>query len=112
MIVGTTIIHDGNGTVPYYSPAFPRGGLAALFSVNVTHVGGTPDLDIAVEHKNAEDTTWSSAGTFTTISTVGVASKDLSGLKEQLRLKFTYSAGSLGNFTHVIVAAPAWRPYT
>ena len=27
MIVGTNISHDGTGTIPYYTPSFPRGGL-------------------------------------------------------------------------------------
>lgn len=31
MIVGTTIFKMGGN--PYYTPQFPRGGLAALFSV-------------------------------------------------------------------------------
>jgi len=111
MIIGTTIMHDGSGTNAYYSPVFPRGGLAALFSLDVTHVGGTPSLDVDVEHKNADDTSFTSVGAFTTITTVGVKTKDLSSLKEQIRFKYTYSAGSLGDFMHVIVAAPAWRPY-
>ena len=111
MIVGTTIFHDGTGTTPFYSPSFPRGGLAAIFSVDTTHISGAPTLVITVEHKNEDETTWGTAGTFTGITAPGVSTKDVTSLKEEVRLAFTYSAGSAGNFFHVIVSAPSWRPY-
>ena len=111
MIVGTQITHDGSGTTAYYSPSFPRGGEAAVFSIDVTHMSGGPTLNVAVEHKNVEDTSWGTADSFSGITTTGLATKDISGLKEELRLAFTFSAGSAGNFFHVIVPAPAWRPY-
>jgi hypothetical protein len=68
MIVGTTIFYlDGTR---YFSPEFPRGGLAGRFSVDVTQIvlGGASQVDIAVEHRNSEDTTFSNAGSFTGIS--------------------------------------------
>jgi hypothetical protein len=111
MIVGTQITHDGTGTTPYYSPSFPRGGEAAVFSIDVTHKGGTPTMGVDVEHKNVEDTSWSTADSFTAISATGLATKDVSGLKEEVRFAFTFSAGSAGDFFHVVVPAPAWRPY-
>jgi hypothetical protein len=111
MIVGTQITHDGTGTTPYYSPSFPRGGEAAVFSVDVTHLGGTPTLVVTVDHKNEEDTSWSAAGAFSNISATGVATKDISSLKEEIRFAFTFAAGTAYDFFHVIVPAPAWRPY-
>ena len=64
MIVGSTIMHPGD-TSSYYSPSFPRGGQAATFTVDVTHLsGGSVTFIVAVEHKNADDTTWSNAATF------------------------------------------------
>jgi hypothetical protein len=111
MIVGTQIPHDGTGTTAYYSPSFPRGGEAAVFSIDVTHICGTPTMGVAVEHKNVEDTSWATADNFTAITATGLATKDISGLKEEIRFAFTFSAGSAGDFFHVIVPAPAWRPY-
>jgi hypothetical protein len=111
MIVGSQIEHDGTGTTAYYSPSFPRGGEAAVFSVDVTHKMGSPTLVVTVEHKNLEDTSWTTADTFSNITATGVATKDISGLKEEVRFAFTFSAGSAGNFFHVIIPAPAWRPY-
>jgi hypothetical protein len=111
MIVGTQITHDGTGTTAYYSPSFRRGGEAAVFSVEATHKGGTPTLTVVVEHKNVEDTSWGTADTFSAIAATGLATKDISGLKEELRFAFTFASGNLNDFFHVIVAAPAWRPY-
>ena len=111
MIVGTTIIHDGTGTTPYYTPSFPRGGPAAVFSLEVTHfAGGTLILGAAIEHKNEADTSWGTAASFTNITAEGLSTKDVSGLKEEIRLAFTFSDGAVGNFAHIVIAAPAWRP--
>ena len=111
MIVGTQLTVMG-GTTPFYSPSFPRGGEAALFSLEVTHIwGSSPSLAVSVEHKNEDDTTWASAGSFTAITAAGIVpTKDLSGLKEELRFSFL-PTGSDGEAFHVIVSAPAWRPY-
>ena len=110
MIVGTLITVMG-GVTPFYSPSFPRGSEAALFSLEVTHkMGSSPSLAVAIEHKNEDDTTWASAGSFAAITTTGVPTKDVSGLKEELRLSFL-PTGTDGDAFHVLVPAPAWRPY-
>ena len=110
MIVGFQIVVMG-GATPFYSPSFGRGGEAALFSLEVTHIAGSPSLAVDVEHKNEDDTTWSSAGSFTSITAAGIVpTKDPSGLKEELRFKFL-PTGTDGEAFHVIVPAPAWRPY-
>jgi len=114
MLVGTTILHDGTGTTAYYTPSFPRGGLAANFSVEVTHLAAASSLTlvILVQHKNEDETTWGSLGSFSNITAIGVASKDLTDIKEQVRLCFTFTAGAQGDFVHMVIAAPAWRPYS
>ena len=109
MLVGTQITVMGGN--PFYSPSFPRGGESALFSLEVTHKMGTsPSLAVTIEHKNEEDITWGAAGAFSAITTTGVKSQDISGLKEEIRFNFT-PTGTDGDAFHVIVAAPAWRPY-
>ena len=65
-ILGDTLVHDGTGATPYYSPPFGRGGEAAVFTLEVTHRSGSPSLVFAVEHKNAEDANWSGVGLTTT----------------------------------------------
>jgi hypothetical protein len=113
MIVGTTVFYlDGNS---YYSPEFPRGGLAALFTVDVTHIvlGGAGQVDVLVEHRNTEDTTWSTAGTFSAISSIGAKTLDVTGLKEVVRLSFAFSGGTPAatDAIHFLIQAPSWRPY-
>ncbi len=108
MVVGTTLNYSATA---YYSPTFPRGGEAATFAVDVTHFDGGPTLVVSVEHKNMEDTSWTTAGTFTTITATGLATKDVTGLKEELRIKYLFSAGTAGNLAHIVVPAPQWRPY-
>ena len=111
MIVGTRLTVMG-GVTPYYSPSFPRGGEAALFSIEVTHTSGTsPSLAVVVEHKYEDDTAWGSAGSFAAITAAGIVpNKDISGLKEELRFSFL-PTGTDGDAFHVIVPAPAWRIY-
>lgn len=113
MLVGTTIIHSDTGTDSYYTPSFPRGGLSANFSLDVTHIAAAASLTlvVAVEHKNEDETSWAVAGTFSNITAKGVATKDITGLKEEVRMSFTYSAGAEGDFVHLVLTQPAWRPY-
>ena len=98
------------GGTSLYSPLFPSGGESALFSVEVLAKIGSPSLAIDVETKNTEDTTWGVAGSFAAITGLGVATKDVSTLKEELRIKFTMS-GTDGHAFNMLMPAPAWRPY-
>lgn len=111
MIVGTTILRlDGN---PYYSPEFSRGGLAATFVVELLNVALTVSetVTITIEHRNHDDTTWSTASTIPTISAVGNYPKDVTGLKEVIRMKFTFSSTTAADAIHFLIQAPSWRPY-
>lgn len=108
-ILGDTLVVDGALT-PYYSPPFGRGGESAVFSVEMTVRHGACTLVMDVEHRNVEDSSWSSVGTVS-VSALGAVTLDLSGLKEELRLKFTFSAGALGNFVQILVPAPMWLPF-
>ncbi len=110
MIVGTSMFKMGGSA--YFSPEFPRGGLAATFSVDVQNMTGSPTLTIKVEHRNEEDTTFSELGSFDNITTTGSPSKDLTGCKEILRFRFEFAAGDdAADGVHLLVQAPAWRPY-
>jgi len=107
MIIGTTMAKlDGN---PYYSPAFPKGGDAAVFSVQIVNFSAT-SLTVTVQHRTAEETTWTDAGTFTSITTIGLATKDISGLKELVRFKFLVNGSNVYDAVHVFVPPPSWRP--
>ena len=108
MVVNTILFKlDGNA---YYSPEFGRGGLRAIFSCNVTHLSGSATLDIDIEHRNSDDTSFTSAGTFTQFTATGTGTKDLSGLKEILRLKFTVGGAGSTSAIAYIMPPPQWYP--
>jgi len=110
MIVGTTVFKmDGNS---YYSPEFPRGGLAGTFVVDVTQLVGAPTITITVEHRNSEDAVFSTLGVFDDITAVGPESKDMTGLLEIVRFRYDFAAGDdATDGVHFLMMAPSWRPY-
>jgi hypothetical protein len=109
MIVGTTIFRlDGNA---FFSPAFPRGGEAAVFTVETTHVSSAPTFVVTVQHRNEDETTWADLVAFSNITAVGTSTKDVTGIKELARLKFTFTTTGADDAVHIIVPAPSWRPY-
>ena len=111
MIVGTTLFRlDGNA---YCSPEFSRGGLAATFTIEVMNfdMAASQTLDPVIEHRNSEDTSWTTAASFNPITGVGVNSKDATGLKEIVRIKIGFSGTDSTDAAHFLIQAPSWRPY-
>ena len=96
-----------------YSPTFPRGGLAALLVIQaLQRVGSTPpSLAVTVEHKNSDDTTWTTAGSFSAITSIGVYSLDVTGIKEEVRITYTITATQVYEGYLLNLLAPSWRPY-
>jgi len=110
MVIGETLLKMG-GTA-YYSPTFGRGGLSAVFSCEVLQVtGGSPTFDVTVEHKNIADLNFATLGSFTQFTAAGVDTKNLSGIKEQVRFKYLVGGTNSYDGVHFNMAAPAWRPY-
>jgi hypothetical protein len=109
MVVGTTLIKlDG---AVYYSPSFPRGGLAATFAVDTTHFEGLTDLTITVEHRDEHDVSFTSAGAFSAITAAGHSDKDISDIKQIVRFAYALNGGSATDGVHIVMQAPSWRPY-
>jgi hypothetical protein len=109
MLIGTTI--RKMGAAEFFSPEFPRGGLAAVFSMDVTGEIGASTMNVDIEHRNLDETTWAGAGAFTAVTATGVSTVNITGLKEILRFKFSFGAGSDGDGFHVVLGPPAWRPF-
>lgn len=110
MYIGTLFIRLGGAS--YNSPTFPRGGLAALFGIEVLALSGTSvSFECLVQHKNREDTSYTTAGTFASMTTAGLATLDVTGLKEEIRLVFTVGGSAATNTVYAIVLPPTWRPY-
>jgi hypothetical protein len=110
MMIGSYFL-KGDGSTQY-SPTFPRGGLAATFSVQVLQrVGTSNSLTIAVEHKNRTDTSFSTAGTFSTINSApGISTLDVTALKEEIRISYVLTASNAWEGFLLNVLAPIWRP--
>ena len=110
MVVGTTLFKIDS--TPYYSPEFPRGGLAATFAIDVTHMVGSPTVTVSIESRNTEDTSWTANGSFSSITASGHSTVDLSDLKEIVRIKYEFDAGDqVTDGFHFLMQAPSWRPY-
>ena len=77
--------------------------------MEATLIGGSPALQVDVQHKNFSDTTWTSCGMFANITGTGVHLKDVTSLKQQLRLAFSFASGSTGDFVALRLLAPMWR---
>ena len=109
MVVGMTLLKlDGSS---YYSPQFNRGGNSANFAVEVLNVGGSSTLNVAIEHKNADDTSWTTLVTFGAITAAGIYTYSPTGIKEQLRFSFAIAGPNSYCGVHFNVLAPQWRPY-
>jgi len=109
MYVGNLILRLGG--VFFNSPQFGRGGLAATFSCEVFALTASSTFEIDVQHKNPEDTAFTTVGSFDSITTTGVKYKDLSGLKEQVRLRCYMTGSAATDACYFNVLAPQWRPY-
>lgn len=100
----------GDGT-PYDSPSFPLGGTTGYFRVDAQQTWGTnPTLDVAMEHRNEDETAWTVAGSFSRIRAVGSTPLAVSNLKEILRLKFTVGGTEVHAGWHIMALAPQWLP--
>ena len=110
MIVGTTLFKmDGTS---FNSPEFGRGGLAATFVIDVTHLIGSPTVTFTIQHRNAEDTSFSPTGDSVDATSVSVVQVDATGLKEIVRIVVSFDAGDAATAgAHFLMQAPTWRPY-
>lgn len=99
-----------------FSAPFGRGGQNAMFSIDVLDVpagAGPIALNVDVEHKNLEDTTWTVLGSFSSISSTGVKTLSVTGAKEMLRFNYSVSGGGSPepyDTFYINTLAPNWRP--
>jgi hypothetical protein len=108
MVVGITLLKMSGGT--YESPPFSRQGLQALFAVDILKLTAT-SLLIDIEHKNIEDTSWASLGSFASITSTGINTVGHAGIKELVRFVYTITASNDWDGVHLNMLAPAWADY-
>ena len=109
MIVGTTLMKLSGE--PYYSPSFPRGGLAGTFAIDVSHYDGATSFDITVQHRDEHDTAFTDVASFTGITAPGHEELDVSPLKQVIRFKYVFTGGNPDSGIHFVMQTPSWRPY-
>jgi hypothetical protein len=127
MIIGQTLSSQSTSGTTYYSPWFPRGGNAAVFSCEVIASADTAnDIDtftIQVETKNQEDSDKDavdvgSAATITLGTDENITSFErgaslsdgaAQGMKELVRFKYTVTARTSGRaWVHSRMLNPSW----
>jgi hypothetical protein len=97
---------DGN---PLYSPEFARGNLTADFNVFIWQILNSPTLTITIEGRAIDATSWSTVGTFSSITTVGAKSSTQTALPELLRFKFEVAGSSEMSGVAIEILAPVYR---
>ena len=94
------------------TPTQGRLGNSARFSVDVLQLLdgalNATKCDIDVEHRNLHEDTWTVAGSFTQLSSTGVASLDLGDLRQLVRLSVEAS-GDDGGRARILVLPPSWK---
>lgn len=108
MFIGEYFRRFGGST--QFGPQFPRGGNAAVFAVEIFAVDAGASLTVTIEHKNAEDTTWTTLTTMSSL-TSGVKTQAASAIKEMLRMSFAVGGATAGDSVYANVLAPSRRPY-
>jgi hypothetical protein len=88
------------------SPVYRSKGHSAVFTVEAAiALGARTALDVFVEHSDDGDEHWAVAGRFPSMTGSGVASLDVSGIKEFWRV----ASSLVGRAAQVRVLRPHWR---
>ncbi len=93
-----------------YSPAFPRGGLPAVLAVEVFALISGASLDVAVQYKNADKASWTTFGSAISVSTTGVHTLEITGIKEEDRLRLSVGGSNPSDTVYANALTPQWRP--
>lgn len=107
-LLGEVLIRNDN---PVYTPGVPRMADSATFKVDVLTfyaAGGMPSMTITVEHRGENETSWSTADTFAAVTTTGLVTRTVSGLRDLVRLKFEFTSGPTACFSRFVILPPVW----
>jgi hypothetical protein len=107
-LLGELLLRNDAAT---YTPAVPRQADSATFKLDVTtfhDAGGAPSLSVAIEHRNENENTWTTADNFTAITATGLATRNVSGLRDRVRLKFLFTAGPAASYARILILPPVW----
>ncbi len=83
-----------------------------MFSFEVLDLQGTnASLTVTVEHKNADDTAWTTLVGIAAATTTGVVSAGAAAIKEQIRFSYVVGGSAATAMIYFNMLTPAWRPY-
>ena len=100
------------GSVAYYSPQFARGGMSVTFLFYIFALtAGVTNITVTIEHKNIEDTSWTTLGSGAFTTTGLQAAINGSSVKEMLRIKYVVNATNDYDAVYMNTLAPVWQPY-
>jgi len=108
-LLGELLLRNDAAT---YTTAIPRLADSATFRIDVVtfhDAGGSPSVTVTIEHRNQNENNWSTAETFTAITTTGLASRTVSGLRDLVRLKFQFTAGPAASYARFLILPPIWE---
>lgn len=97
-MIGQTLLKS---TTEYVTRPEACRALNGIFAVNVRNLESSATLDIAIESRARESTTWTQNTTFTQINATGIHEKEATGLSELVRLKLTVGGTQAYSFVHV-----------
>lgn len=87
-LYGKQFVNPG-GSAIFFSKPFVRGGPNGTFVVDVLSITTNGSFEVSVHHRT-DSGSWSTAGSFSSITTTGVVTKHITGLKKNLRYEFRY----------------------
>ena len=113
-VIGDTVFEGADSsTTPkssLYSPWFPRGGDAAVFTLEVISINGLT-LTWVVETKNSEDanSAASTVGSAVTATTTGLKyTATLTGFEELVRFRYDTGSSASMDWVHFRALNPSW----
>ncbi|MFO0981500.1 MAG: hypothetical protein U1E76_07050 [Planctomycetota bacterium] len=106
-VIGELLIKDATSV---HSPIISRGTDAGTFAYNLLQLGGTTTGSVAaaVEHRNADESSWTNAGSPPPPRPDRSSRRSVADLKELTRFKFTLNSGSSDAWARVAIMPPVW----
>src|SRR5262245_35180791 len=108
-IIGQILLRMGGGDFP--GRTFPRLSNGGTFAVDLLGLSGSgATLEARIEHKNLEDTGWTTAATFASMNAVDIYTVNVAALKEQWRYVYSIGGSNPTNMAHYDELGVLWRP--
>jgi hypothetical protein len=108
MRIGEYFMRFG-ANVYQYSPIFPRGAEAAVFAVEVYALTPLTALNVEVQYKNLDETSWTTHASAISANAAGVYTLEVRDIREEVRLRYSVSGSNPTDTVYADILAPQWR---